>query len=432
MEQDHTTDHRSSRTPSLDLLREIAQAGSCSNPIRIAGEAVNLATGEVSPSRLTIACKDRRALLCRACSYLYKADAWILVSAGVIGGKGVPVSVKDHPRLFVTVTAPSFGPVHRRTASGRCHTFSSGRCPHGRTLLCRQRHDAGSPALGAPLCVDCFDYRGAVLWNAQCSRLWHRTVQELRRQVAHEGSRSRCRDPEATVSFLKVAEFQKRGLVHFHAVLRADGVGDGYPPPPSWLSTAVLIEAVRRVITHVHWTGLDGVDVRWGRQFDVIDPGTHEVHHSTIASYVAKYAVGSTDDSLGLTRRFRSRRAIEATPLDPHRKELALTAWDISADPVYDALRLDAHAHTLGFTGQIITKSRRYSTRFADLRQSRASFMARHNSHDPIEGTYRYAGRGYDDPRAATAAETLHGMVVALRREKRLRRLEEASAEGAT
>jgi hypothetical protein len=76
------------------------------------GEFVNAATGEVNERPLLVACKDRRALLCPSCSYLYKADAWIVVSTGLIGGKGVPASISNHPRLILTLTAPSFGSVH--------------------------------------------------------------------------------------------------------------------------------------------------------------------------------------------------------------------------------------------------------------------------------------------------------------------------------
>ena len=36
------------------------------------------------------------------------------------GGKGVPESVAERPLVFLTLTAPSFGPVHsRRVADGK-------------------------------------------------------------------------------------------------------------------------------------------------------------------------------------------------------------------------------------------------------------------------------------------------------------------------
>jgi hypothetical protein len=84
------------------LLQELQGSSNCSHPIRLRGEIVNTATGEVTERGLRVACKDRREVVCPACSYLYRADTWILVSTGLVGGKGTPVVVGTHPRLFVT------------------------------------------------------------------------------------------------------------------------------------------------------------------------------------------------------------------------------------------------------------------------------------------------------------------------------------------
>ena len=94
------------------LIDEVRAASSCSHPIRLRGQMVDLATGEISSRQLRVACKDRRELVCPACASLYQADAWILVSAGLIGGKGVESWVASNEKLFVTLTAPSFGAVH--------------------------------------------------------------------------------------------------------------------------------------------------------------------------------------------------------------------------------------------------------------------------------------------------------------------------------
>jgi hypothetical protein len=64
------------------------------------------------------ACGNRRVSVCPSCSATYQADSFQLLAAGLRGGKGVPETVKAHPRLFVTFTAPSFGPVHTRRAQG--------------------------------------------------------------------------------------------------------------------------------------------------------------------------------------------------------------------------------------------------------------------------------------------------------------------------
>ena len=126
-----------------DWERQISTANACSRPIRLRGRitAVDLETGETAtaystdtePGRvLHVACGNRRESACPSCSAIYKRDARQLVRSGLTGGKGIPESVAEHPCVFATVTAPSFGPVHaRREVSGKGQ-------------LCRPRRDAPS------------------------------------------------------------------------------------------------------------------------------------------------------------------------------------------------------------------------------------------------------------------------------------------------
>ena len=130
-------------------MAEVAGAGFCRHPIHLYGETVSTATGELRQQQLHLPCKDRRAAVCPSCSYLYKADAWILVSAGLLGGKGLPESVASHPRLFVTLTAPSFGAVHTQTTAGACRPGAA-TCIH--VSPCRERHANDDPLLGSALC----------------------------------------------------------------------------------------------------------------------------------------------------------------------------------------------------------------------------------------------------------------------------------------
>jgi hypothetical protein len=168
------------------LIADLQQSSNCSHPIRLQGEAVNLITGEVGERTFKIACKDRREVLCKACSYLYRTDAWILASAGLNGGKGVPEGVQAHPRLFVTLTAPSCGAVHTIRDNGRCvqRGRKSALCVHGQPTSCSRRHVEDDFQLGQPLCGECFDYERAVLWNAHASRLWSVTLQDIRRSIS--------------------------------------------------------------------------------------------------------------------------------------------------------------------------------------------------------------------------------------------------------
>src|SRR5262245_21431295 len=103
----------------------------CSQPVRLVGSTTRFraSTGEVierygSAQELDgytwIRCGNRRASRCESCSREYKGDAWHLLSAGLVGGKGAPESVRSHPTIFVTLTAPSFGPVNGRRQGAPC------------------------------------------------------------------------------------------------------------------------------------------------------------------------------------------------------------------------------------------------------------------------------------------------------------------------
>jgi hypothetical protein len=126
------------------------------------------------------ACGNRREAVCPSCAERYRQDAYHLISAGLRGGKGVPDSVTAHPFVFATLTAPSFGHVHTRPLGrdgkpARCRPRRDAPvCEHGVRLSCGQVHDEDDPCLGQPLCVECFDHKGAVLWNRRtiARRFW--------------------------------------------------------------------------------------------------------------------------------------------------------------------------------------------------------------------------------------------------------------------
>jgi hypothetical protein len=101
----------------------------------------------------------------------HHVDTCQLIRAELRGGKGVSETVADHPCVFVTLTAPSFGPVHaHREKGGRvlaCRPRPNDKtCPHGIRLSCSEKH---TRRLGEPLCPDCYDYSGAVLFNAHAT-----------------------------------------------------------------------------------------------------------------------------------------------------------------------------------------------------------------------------------------------------------------------
>jgi hypothetical protein len=84
-------------------------------------------------------------------------------------------------------------------------------------------HGPDDPRLGEPLCPDCFDYEGAVIWNNLLGELWRRTTIYLPRQLAKllDITQKRLHE-QVRVSYVKVAEYQRRGLVHLHPAIRLD------------------------------------------------------------------------------------------------------------------------------------------------------------------------------------------------------------------
>ena len=416
----------------LDLGRS---TGWCEHPIRLAGSTLQVdpETGEIVSSYTTAeepdghllkACGTRRATVCGPCSDTYRADAWHLIAAGLRGGKGVPTEAASHPTLFLTLTAPSFGPVHtRRARDGAariCHPRRTPACTHGRRTDCRETHRFDDARLGDPLCADCFDHTGAVLWNAHATELWRRTTIAIRRELAKglDIPVTRFAD-HARLSYAKVVEYQDRGLVHLHVVIRLDGPNGPADPPPAGLplerlQDAVITASQRTRFSYPTTEGTTGA-ILWGQQIDVRHVALDSTAPGAVAAYIAKYATKSTDAFGRLDHRLRE-SDLPALDVRPHLERLVLAAWDLGGRPELEHLKLRRWAHTLGFRGHWLTKSRRYSTTLGALRSARAVWSAnrRDAAPDVSESVavkdWRFSGQGWDNPGdewlARTAAAT--------------------------
>jgi hypothetical protein len=74
------------------------------------------------------------------------------------------------------------------------------------------RHRPDDGVLGEPLCPDCYDYVGHVLWQWHAPELWRRFRIKLDRTLAQFVGVPRDRFKDlARVSYTKVVEFQARG-----------------------------------------------------------------------------------------------------------------------------------------------------------------------------------------------------------------------------
>jgi hypothetical protein len=317
---------------------------------------------------------------------------WQLLYAGAAGGrKGVPESIRSHPLVFATLTAPGFGPVHTtrgdRSGPARCRP-PKGKprlCQHRRPTWCTAVHNEGDPRLGQPICPDCYDYPAHIAFNWQAPELWRRFTIAVRRALARitgltaaEFGR-RCR-----VSFVKVAEFQRRGVVHFHALIRLDGPGGpggDYQPPQISVDAAGLAGAIRQAATHVRLTVEipDGpkLVLRFGEQIDTQSINGAPVGELTpehAARYIAKYATKSAED-FGLGDRRITPEALPHLDVNDHVNQLVHSAWQLGEHRAYEGLR--RWVHMIGFRGHFASKSRRYSTTLGAIRGERRAYRQR-------------------------------------------------------
>ncbi len=469
---------------------QLRSSGYCSRPVRLQGR-VDVCDGHGRRRQvwttdgepdgvLRKACGNRREAVCGPCAERYRSDAWQLIAAGLRGGKGVPQSVTGHPAVFATLTAPSFGVVHTHILGPdgqplRCHPRRDRPvCQHGVPISCSRIHGPDDPCLGEPLCPECFDYEGAVIWNNLLGELWRRTTIYLPRKLAKlAGITQKALHELVRVSYVKVSEYQRRGLVHLHPVIRLDKRMPDYRsgeirPPDRRFTSELLEQALRAAAEAVKVeipSELGAGVVRWGQQLDVEQLPVDEPDRRRWASYLAKYTTKSTEQAGGLLHRI-DRSEVQHVHVSEHNRRYLHTAFTlddrvseaIAADPLpappptsqpapatsrypnelilrvlqamstnervtvrlhdrtelvgqitrrtRDGLVLDtgqqiavamvcaitaaplqaakrdprdrrlaACAHTIGYRGHCLTKSRRYSTTLHELRQARADHV---------------------------------------------------------
>ncbi|MFD7657893.1 replication initiator [Actinosynnema sp. NPDC059797] len=426
-----------------DWRDKVTATGGCAQPVRLAGswQVQHATTGALLDwhgGDVLVPCGNRRESVCPACSDRYAADAYHLMHAGLSGGsKGVPTTVTEKPRLFATVTAPSFGPVHNQPTT---------RTGKRRPCACGDYHHDADPRLGAPLDPGTYDYVGSVLWQANAGKLWHRLTIALRRALARAaGLTVREFRHHARVSYAKVAEYQRRGLVHFHAVIRVDGPAGPTDPAPAW-ATAELVEhavtaAARSVEVDQERPDGSTMTLRWGAQVDVrrIRPtSTHEVEENgeisetRLAGYVAKYATKGTGKSEAADRPIRSQLDIDHLRVSDHHRRIIQTAWDLGGRDEFAKLNLRRWAHMLAFRGHFLSKSPTYSTSFKAIREERRAFrtveLLDRLGHEPdtvlLVHDWTYTGSGHRND-----AERELALAIAERtREQRKRKYEQEAA----
>lgn len=339
-----------------DWWSRVEHAGFCSSPVELRGRD---ASGR--PVTVLARCKNRRASVCPSCSALYSGDTWQLVHQGISTDDE---QCNERPIVFATLTAPGFGAVHSTSRElGPCRPGPARPCPHDVSARCTVVHPADDPRLGEPLCPECYEYLGHVLFTWHAPQLWHRFTVTLRRLV-HQ------RSADAVLSYVKVVELQRRGVPHFHAVIRADNA------TLTAADLAALIhQAAAAVRLDVPSLGGELVVMRFGSQTDV-QPllfRAGEDADRRVASYLAKYVTKSVAE-FGLSPRRISPRAVPTLDVRPHVREILWTVLALADSP--GPPEMVRWLHTLGYRGHITTKTRAYSTTMGALRAHRAEWRA--------------------------------------------------------
>ncbi|MEV0811242.1 replication initiator [Micromonospora sp. NPDC050200] len=234
------------------------------------------------------------------------------------------------------------------------------------------------------------------------------------------------------LSFGKVAEMQRRGVVHYHAIIRLDGVDpldpDAVIPPPAAFGVDDLAAAVDHAAATVAFTTRPhpmapaGWPITWGDPGKGVDVrpvnADGDISDGKVAGYLAKYATKSTETTGHVSRRLDSEVIdLYANDQGSHPERLIDACWTLGQHR--DWQRLRRWAHMLGFGGHFLTKSRRYSVTFRLLRDARVIWRRTETGHQYadqpddttlIVGLLTYAGSGWRTTGDALLANTAAAM----------------------
>ncbi|MFC0680530.1 replication initiator [Lysobacter korlensis] len=310
-----------------------------------------------------VRCGSRVRSTCPSCAELYRGDWAAIGRSGVFDGRA-----ERYRFYLLTLTAPSFGRVHRVPRSKGSRPKRCG---------CGALHELRDAGLrGVPLDPATYDYAGQVAWNRDASVLWDR-------------SRRRIRDRWESVEFFLVREWQDRGVLHLHVLVRIDR--SEAPDPRVLCQAARTAEAVSRV---------DGGVVGWGPQADAkafrADGGGAKTiwYLSKALNYVMKdtawAAMGGRGSNLAwahlaaLARAARGMRCCrECVP-----EECASRVHDRygSRSHVVSASRRTRNRIGWSFTGLTRGLQRQLRAAWAEARAQAAPAAERAPAHGPQEG----------------------------------------------
>lgn len=343
-------------------LEQFAESLPCQRPVRMMKHGCDGATGEVSDSGepVWLRCNTREISKCPPCAALYRGDTRAIIF------EGLRTAIDAGEQLiFLTLTAPSFGRTHRvpPTPSPRLtrRQRSAWERRYGRRCPCGRTHSPGDARwIGAPLDDESYGHSEQVIWNAEAGRLWSRTADELTRVLGLE----------SRLPYIAVAEWQARGAIHLHVVLRIPAECDvGIGVDAAHAEHARLIERTVRGVATYTGPFRTGERVTWGEQVVAEPVGTERKAYRT-AGYVAKL-VGYAVKDLGWQHDSGSNNA-----LGMHHFRLTAAAGRMACPSHPERGRCRSLRHRQwGWRGHIVRRSRTWSSlTMGECRRRRAEF----------------------------------------------------------
>jgi hypothetical protein len=353
-------------------------------------ERVDSWTGELSKLEYEKPCQSRFADKCPHCSEVYRRDAFAVLRAGLNDATDATT-----PFTFITFTAPGadvFGPTHQRIV-----TIGKKGRPYVRHCGCKSVHAEYDELIGTPLDPSTYRYDLAADYNAHASRLFAVTMQRLGRVVGRK------------LSYTRVAEFQTRGLIHYHVIVKGivtersvaivvQGGRDLLKAKDIERENAESLRVAKETntpfrksrrrpttsaVAHAGWS--------WGPQFDVqhILPGGK----FGVGAYLVKlvgYAVKGTDTSANgpvLHRKKMQGAAVRTCTCDKGLDCVRGSHLLPTKDGFYQSASSDrfCRRHQLayngwGFRGHVLAFSRNWGMTFREVRAKRRNYAVAANT----------------------------------------------------
>lgn len=344
-------------------------ADRCSRPLTVTATSSNSSNGTVLSTTFKKACGTRLSSLCQSCSRIYCGDLRHLVRSGLdkkrLGGRNVAT--------FLTFTAPGsdvFGATH-----SRLEKVSTNGKPYVQRCACGATHRRGDDCLGSAVNPSTYNYDAAALFNASSSRLLTITLQKIARLMGEEN-----------LARVRVAEFQQRGLIHFHVLILGD--------VPKKIVEAVVKggrltyisdteqgpKVKTRLIRKAQHNG-----VVWGEQFDVQtilaeSQAKLERYISKLVSYAVK-SVGTDERGAYQHERAMRQAGLRSCPCNRPHGPIATSESNVAdfAERQHNRWRCRRQrsaTRNWGFRGHVFAASRSWGATLQEIRERRRNFAA--------------------------------------------------------